>query len=82
MFYSTKRQRFLVNQGYSFKVYRRYIIYWLMVSCCHAKVITRLAGMDVEPNLSLTSKKEQEDLLRQVWCGWTNEHRFLLHMFK
>ncbi|XP_065905045.1 general transcription and DNA repair factor IIH helicase/translocase subunit XPB-like [Dysidea avara] len=48
MFYSTKRQRFLVNQGYSFKV------------------ITRLAGMDVEPNLSLTSKKEQEDLLRQV----------------
>ena len=39
---------------------------WLMVSCCHAKVIARLAGMDVEPNLALTIKKEQENLYRQV----------------
>ena len=30
------------------------------------QVITKLTGIDSEPNLALTSKKEQEDLLRQV----------------
>ena len=30
------------------------------------QVITKLTGMDSEPNLALNTKKEQEDLLRQV----------------
>lgn len=48
MHFSTKRQRFLVNQGYSFKV------------------ITKLAGMEKETDLALSSKKEQAELLHQV----------------
>uniref|UniRef100_A0A5S6QGH3 General transcription and DNA repair factor IIH helicase/translocase subunit XPB n=1 Tax=Trichuris muris TaxID=70415 RepID=A0A5S6QGH3_TRIMR len=47
MSYSRRRQRFLINQGYSYKV------------------ITKLAGMDNE-TLSLSTKKEQIDLLQQV----------------
>lgn len=48
MSYSRKRQRFLVNQGYSYKV------------------ITKLAGMDEEPDLLYKTREEQSQLLQQV----------------
>ncbi|XP_076272676.1 ATP-dependent DNA helicase hay [Rhynchophorus ferrugineus] len=48
MNYSRKRQRFLVNQGYSYKV------------------ITKLAGMDKEPDLMYKTREEQGLLLQQV----------------
>ncbi|XP_074042836.1 ATP-dependent DNA helicase hay [Leptinotarsa decemlineata] len=48
MNYSRKRQRFLVNQGYSYKV------------------ITKLAGMDEEPDLLYKTREEQGQLLQQV----------------
>lgn len=48
MNYSRKRQRFLVNQGYSYKV------------------ITKLAGMDEEPDLMYKTRDEQGQLLQQV----------------
>ncbi|XP_015605322.1 general transcription and DNA repair factor IIH helicase subunit XPB [Cephus cinctus] len=48
MNYSRKRQRFLVNQGYAYKV------------------ITKLAGMDDEPDLLYKSREEQSQLLQQV----------------
>ncbi|KOX74919.1 DNA excision repair protein haywire [Melipona quadrifasciata] len=48
MNYSRKRQRFLVNQGYAYKV------------------ITKLAGMEEEPDLMYTSREEQGHLLQQV----------------
>lgn len=48
MHFSTKRQRFLVNQGYSFKV------------------VTKLAGMEEEPDLAFSTKKEQAELLQKV----------------
>ncbi|XP_076799627.1 general transcription and DNA repair factor IIH helicase/translocase subunit XPB-like [Clavelina lepadiformis] len=46
--FSTKRQRFLVNQGYAFKA------------------ITKLTGMDDEPNLAFHTKAEQHQLLQKV----------------
>lgn len=48
MNYSRKRQRFLVNQGYSYKV------------------ITKLAGMEEEPDLLYSNREEQGQLLQQV----------------
>lgn len=48
MSYSRKRQRFLVNQGYSYKV------------------ITKLAGMNEEPDLLYGTPEEQGQLLQQV----------------
>ncbi|ENN73636.1 hypothetical protein YQE_09882, partial [Dendroctonus ponderosae] len=48
MNYSRKRQRFLVNQGYSYKV------------------ITKLAGMDKEPDMMYKTREEQGQLLQQV----------------
>ncbi|CAH1955970.1 unnamed protein product [Acanthoscelides obtectus] len=48
MNYSRKRQRFLVNQGYSYKV------------------ITKLAGMEEEPDLFYKTREEQGQLLQQV----------------
>ncbi|XP_046737072.1 general transcription and DNA repair factor IIH helicase subunit XPB [Diprion similis] len=48
MNYSRKRQRFLVNQGYAYKV------------------ITKLAGMDEEPDLMYKTREEQGQLLQQV----------------
>lgn len=48
MNYSRKRQRFLVNQGYSYKV------------------ITKLAGMDQEPDMLYKTREEQGQLLQQV----------------
>ncbi|KAK7861741.1 hypothetical protein R5R35_014373 [Gryllus longicercus] len=48
MSYSRKRQRFLVNQGYSYKV------------------ITKLAGMEEEPDLQYKTREEQAQLLQQV----------------
>nr|CAD7452877.1 unnamed protein product [Timema tahoe] len=48
MSYSRKRQRFLVNQGYSYKV------------------ITKLAGMDDEPDMMYKTREEQGQLLQQV----------------
>lgn len=48
MSYSRKRQRFLVNQGYSYKV------------------ITKLAGMDEEPDIMYANREEQGQLLQQV----------------
>ncbi|XP_017779888.1 PREDICTED: DNA excision repair protein haywire [Nicrophorus vespilloides] len=48
MNYSRKRQRFLVNQGYSYKV------------------ITKLAGMEDEPEMFYKTRDEQGQLLQQV----------------
>lgn len=48
MNYSRKRQRFLVNQGYAYKV------------------ITKLSGMDEEPDLFYKTREEQGQLLQQV----------------
>ncbi|XP_011309067.1 DNA excision repair protein haywire [Fopius arisanus] len=48
MNYSRKRQRFLVNQGYAYKV------------------ITKLAGMDGEPDMFYKTREEQTQLLQQV----------------
>ncbi|KAI4477297.1 PREDICTED: DNA excision repair protein haywire [Polistes canadensis] len=48
MNYSRKRQRFLVNQGYAYKV------------------ITKLAGMDDEPDLMYGLREDQGQLLQQV----------------
>ncbi|CAE7131233.1 unnamed protein product [Rhizoctonia solani] len=48
MYYSTKRQQFLVDQGYAFKV------------------ITRLAGMEDDPDLVYKSKAEQLELMSAV----------------
>ncbi|KAK5642374.1 hypothetical protein RI129_008541 [Pyrocoelia pectoralis] len=48
MNYSRKRQRFLIDQGYSYKV------------------ITKLAGMDDEPDLMYKNREDQGQLLQQV----------------
>lgn len=48
MSFSRKRQRFLVNQGYSYKV------------------ITRLSGMEDDPDLYFKTKEEQAQMLQQV----------------
>ncbi|XP_031783608.1 general transcription and DNA repair factor IIH helicase subunit XPB [Nasonia vitripennis] len=48
MNYSRRRQRFLVNQGYAYKV------------------ITKLAGMDDEPDMMYKTREEQGQLLQQV----------------
>uniref|UniRef100_A0A1B6E978 General transcription and DNA repair factor IIH helicase/translocase subunit XPB n=3 Tax=Auchenorrhyncha TaxID=1955247 RepID=A0A1B6E978_9HEMI len=48
MSYSRKRQRFLVNQGYSYKV------------------LTKLAGMEEEPDMMYKTREEQGVLLQQV----------------
>lgn len=48
MSYSRKRQRFLINQGYAYKV------------------ITRLAGMEEEPDLFYGTREDQGQLLQQV----------------
>nr|CAG4643033.1 EOG090X01LU [Ilyocryptus agilis] len=48
MSFSRKRQRFLVNQGYSYKV------------------VTRLAGMDQDPDLMYKTKEEQLKMLQLV----------------
>ncbi|XP_050300771.1 general transcription and DNA repair factor IIH helicase subunit XPB [Anthonomus grandis grandis] len=48
MNYSRKRQRFLVNQGYSYKV------------------ITKLAGMENEPDMAYKTREQQGQLLQQV----------------
>ncbi|CAG9835505.1 unnamed protein product [Diabrotica balteata] len=48
MNYSRKRQRFLVNQGYSYKV------------------ITKLAGIEDEPDMLYKTRDEQGQLLQQV----------------
>eukprot|EP00731_Ephydatia_muelleri_P018733 Em0011g773a len=55
MHFSTKRQRFLVNQGYSFKV------------------VTKLAGIEEEPDLAFSTKKEQADLLQKVLAASDND---------
>ncbi|TRY74212.1 hypothetical protein DNTS_002857 [Danionella cerebrum] len=66
MAYSTKRQRFLVDQGYSFKV-----LFMLIGSSgifvCHPSpgVITKLAGME-EEDLMFSSRDEQQQLLQKV----------------
>uniref|UniRef100_A0A0V0G770 General transcription and DNA repair factor IIH helicase/translocase subunit XPB n=1 Tax=Triatoma dimidiata TaxID=72491 RepID=A0A0V0G770_TRIDM len=48
MAYSRKRQRFLINQGYSYKV------------------ITKLAGLDEDPDIMYSDRDEQGSLLQQV----------------
>lgn len=48
MNYSRKRQRFLVNQGYAYKV------------------ITKLSGMDQEPDMFYNTKEDQGTLLQKV----------------
>ena len=74
MYFSTKRQRFLVNQGYSFKVIFTLVVNVLFYVLVYVQVITKLTGMDSEPNLALSSKKEQEDLLRQVTTLYLHSH--------
>ena len=51
MSFSRKRQRFLVNQGYAYKV------------------ITKLAGMDVDADLFYKSHDERVLLLQQVMAA-------------
>ena len=48
MAYSTKRQRFLVNQGYAFKI------------------VTKLPGLETDPELMYGTREEQQILLQQV----------------
>ncbi|XP_014256066.1 general transcription and DNA repair factor IIH helicase subunit XPB [Cimex lectularius] len=48
MAYSRKRQRFLVNQGYSYKV------------------VTKLAGIEQDPDIMYKTREEQGILLQQV----------------
>merc|ERR1719410_482226 len=48
MSFSRKRQRFLVNQGYAYKV------------------VTKLAGMDEDPELLYATKETQVTLLQQT----------------
>lgn len=48
MAYSTKRQRFLVNQGYAFKI------------------VTKLPGLETDPDLSYGSREDQQILLQKV----------------
>lgn len=60
MNYSRKRQRFLVNQGYSYKV------------------ITKLAGMETEPDLFYKTREEQGQLLQQVsLCAKTYGYKIM-----
>ncbi|MGH0169815.1 UNVERIFIED_CONTAM: hypothetical protein FKN15_057354 [Acipenser sinensis] len=62
MAYSTKRQRFLVDQGYSFKgltLDRKGKI------AMSDQVITRMAGME-EDDLMFSSRDEQQQLLQKV----------------
>lgn len=76
MAYSTKRQRFLVDQGYSFKVCVHVVFhqyYWiikvisidLFLTFSFLQVITKLAGME-EEDLMLSSRDEQQQLLQKV----------------
>lgn len=80
MAYSTKRQRFLVDQGYSFKVciYMLCFIYvigfltdimacssFLLTCPSLLQVITKLAGME-EEDLMLSSRDEHQQLLQKV----------------
>ena len=55
MSFSRKRQRFLVNQGYSYKV------------------ITKLAGMDQDPELMYKTKEEQAKALQLVLTATDND---------
>ncbi|KAF2113854.1 P-loop containing nucleoside triphosphate hydrolase protein [Lophiotrema nucula] len=48
MFYSSKRQAFLVDQGYAFKV------------------ITRLEGLELRPDLAFSSPQDRRELLMDV----------------
>ncbi|EPZ32209.1 DNA repair helicase rad25 [Rozella allomycis CSF55] len=53
MYYSSKRQQFLIDQGYAFKV------------------ITEFKNIEKTPNLVLSSKQEQKELLQEIL--WTTE---------
>lgn len=117
MHFSTKRQRFLVNQGYSFKVntcvqtimtlhFHNWLFIWYncilnAFSCVYIyiQVVSKLGLEDVsilrlthtslcicivspfqEPELALSTKKEQAELLQEViaqgnpsvmmFCSW------------
>lgn len=69
MSYSRKRQRFLVNQGYAYKVTDSVSFFsngWtnvVMLVC--VQVVTHLAGIEDE-QLSLGTKDAQLNLLQQV----------------
>lgn len=81
MAYSTKRQRFLVDQGYSFKVYLHVVFHqyywiphgyndmfffnWPFLDFLFLQVITKLAGME-EEDLMLSSRDEHQQLLQKV----------------
>lgn len=72
MYYSSKRQQFLIEQGYSFKVGRlfradvtnaREVTLCPFVSCC--QIITELADLDAE-DLCFKTQKEELELLTTV----------------
>lgn len=71
MAYSTKRQRFLVDQGYSFKVRSLpvlplHLFLWSERVLLHnLQVITKLAGME-EENLMFSTREDQQQLLQKV----------------
>ncbi|XP_066312361.1 general transcription and DNA repair factor IIH helicase/translocase subunit XPB1-like isoform X1 [Miscanthus floridulus] len=74
MYYSTKRQQFLIDQGYSFKVWlleltsKGRLFFWdfLVMKCCTCQVITSLPPPEEEPNLSFYTLDEQLELLSKV----------------
>jgi DNA excision repair protein ERCC-3 len=74
MYYSTKRQQFLIDQGYSFKVWlleltwkgRLFFWYFLVMKYCTCQVITSLPPPEEGPNLSFYTLDEQLELLSKV----------------
>jgi DNA excision repair protein ERCC-3 len=63
MYYSTKRQQFLIDQGYAFKV----CVYASVdASANSSEVITHLDGLERMPDLVYPTKQEQIELLGAV----------------
>lgn len=68
MYYSTKRQQFLVDQGYQFKVSKRTIFKTssVLILCLLFKIITKLEGMESSNDLIYNTLPSQLELLNTV----------------
>jgi len=85
MYYSTKRQQFLIDQGYSFKVWlleltsngRLFFLYFLVMKYCTCQVITSLPPPEEGPNLSFYTLDEQLELLSKVGISVSTGHSFV-----
>jgi hypothetical protein len=84
MYYSTKRQQFLIDQGYSFKVWLleltlkgRLFFRYLVMKCCTCQVITSLPPPEEGPNLSFYTLDEQLELLSKVGISVSTGHSFV-----